>query len=282
MKGFALLVSRLNGWALSLILHGLVGALAALSVFGVASSGGSGAGHGGGAAGGGGAADSHEATVHSDELVSGELVGDPAQYGRVSDDVAPDASSEELPAPVLPFDVFAVGASDVPPPPTPPSLADPLTSRSPAADRGTKLPAGDNGNDGPGTEKDGPAGSAESAGDGGRGGSGGGNTGGEGHGSGSGVGDGAATELYTPAPAYPSDARRQNIQGIVLVEILIASDGTCAVQRVVESSGCSSLDHAVTATVSRWKYQPAAADHRPDLTTKRVRFVFKLGERDKS
>src|SRR6185295_17218600 len=136
--------------------------------------------------------------------------------------------------------------------------------------------------EGPGTEEEGPAGTATDAGTGGPGGSGGGDAGGEGKGQGTGVGDGNATEVYTPAPAYPSDARRRNIQGIVVVQIAIAGDGTCAVQKVVESSGCDSLDHAVTATVSHWKYRSAEADQRPDPTTKRVRFVFKLGRKTTS
>jgi TonB family protein len=270
---------RLQGWVLSLILHGLVGVLAALSAFGVhLSSGGSGSGDGGGAAGGGGSYVSYPASMRSEEIVSGEPVGDPAQYGHVTEDTVLDSTAEELPMPVLPFDVFAVGASDLRHQPLP-ALTDPLTSRpGSAADRGEKLPPSRPGSDGPGTESDSPSGNAESRGIGGPGGAGGGDSGGEGRGQGSGVGDGRATEVYTPAPAYPSDARRRNIQGIVLVELAIASDGSCAVQRIVESSGCDSLDHAVEATCSRWKYQPADVDGRPDVTTKRVRFVFKLGE----
>jgi TonB family protein len=282
MTGIKRFVPRLQGWVLSLILHGLVGGLAALSAFGVhlSNGGGSGSGDGGGPAGGGGSRDSYPASMRSEELVSGEPVGDPTQYGHVSDDTLIDATTDEVPAPTLPFDVFAVGASD--PKPPPPAITDPLTSRpGSAADRGAKLPPPAEGNEGPGTETDSAPGNAENSGVGGLGGTGGGDSGGEGKGLGSGVGVGNATEVYTPVPAYPSDARRRNIQGIVLVEIAIANDGSCAVQRIVESSGCDSLDHAVEATCSRWKYRPADIDGRPTLMTKRVRFVFKLGEKDR-
>jgi len=280
MKGLGRYLPRLQGWALSLILHGAIGILAALSAFGVhLSSGGSGSGDGGGPAGGGASPVSYPASMRSDDvLVSGEPVGDPARFGHVAEDPDLDATADELPMPSLPFDVFAVGTSE-PKPPTSPVMADPLLSRPGSApDRGERLPPPVAGNDGPGTESDSAPGNAENSGLGGLGGSGGGDSGGEGRGQGSGVGDGRATEVYTPAPAYPSDARRRNIQGIVLVELAIASDGSCSVQRIVESSGCDSLDHAVEATCSRWKYLAAADDGRPTLTTKRVRFVFKLGE----
>jgi TonB family protein len=280
MTGLLRFLPRVQGWALSLILHGLVGGLAALSAFGVhlSSGGGSGSGDGGGPTGGGRSYSSFPASIRFEEVVSGEPVGDPSQYGHVSDDTALDATADEVPAPTLPFDVFAVGATE--PKPTPPVISDPLLSRpGGTADRGAKLPPSTEGNDGPGSDSDSAPGNAENSGVGGQGGTGGGDSGGEGRGQGSGVGDGNATEVYTPTPAYPSDARRRNIQGVVLVELAIASDGSCAVQRIVESSGCDSLDHAVEATCSRWKYRSADLDGRPTLMTKRVRFVFKLGEK---
>jgi protein TonB len=280
MTRFDRFVARANGWVLSLILHGMVGALAAWSVFGASSGGGSGWGSGGGAAGGGGSNEAFEASLKSEELVSGEPVPDSAQYGHVTEDVPEPVIADEPAPPVLPLDIFAVGATDVPPPPTPPLIADPLTTRpAPAADRGTKLPGGSD-RQGPGTEKDSPEGDAETAGSGGPGGSGGGDSGGDGKGQGTGVGNGNATEIYTPTPAYPSDARRRNIQGIVVVEIAIASDGSCNFQRILESSGCESLDEAVANAVTRWKYRSAAADGRPDVISKRVRFVFRLSSKD--
>jgi protein TonB len=274
-------VAKANGWVLSLILHGMVGALAAWSVFGVSSSGGSGWGSGGGAAGGGASNETYEAGLRSEEIVSGEPIADAAQYGRLTEDV-PELSTQDTPAPPqIAFDVFAVGASDAPPPPTSPSIADPLMSRPPAAaERGAKLPD-DSGPHGPGTEKDSPEGNAETAGSGGPGGSGGGESGGDGAGQGTGLGDGNATGIYTPTPSDPSDARRRNIQGIVLVEIAITSDGSCSFQRILESSGCELLDDAVAKTVTRWKYRSAAADGRPEVISKRVRFVFRLSNKDR-
>src|SRR5204862_468731 len=89
--------------------------------------------------------------------------------------------------------------------------------------------------------------------------------GGNGKGEGEGTGEGNAVGIYTPPPAYPGEARRRNIEGSVLVELAIASDGSCAVRRVLESSGFSPLDDAVQSTVQRWKYRPASADGRPEI-----------------
>jgi protein TonB len=275
------LLTKLNGWALSLALHGAVGALAAWSVFSSTSGGGSGWGSGGGAAGGGGSPEVYEAGLHSDESVSGERIEDASQYSRLTEDVPEPLESEDA-EPVLPFDVFAVGSSEIVPPEAHPALTDPREARpAPASERAARLPAGSDGPDGPGNVKDSPAGNAEIPGGGGPGGAGGGALGGIGNGEGTGVGDGKATEVYTPSPAYPSDARRRNIQGIVLVELMIDSDGSCRFQRIVESSGCDSLDDAVAKTVAHWKYRSAAADGRPDTLTKRVRFVFRLNDRDR-
>ena len=64
----------------------------------------------------------------------------------------------------------------------------------------------------------------------------------------------------------------------MLVQVAIASDGTCAVRKIVESSGFRPLDDAVEKTVAHWKYRPAGDDGRPPVTLKRIRFTFKLGQ----
>ncbi len=274
MTGSKVFLARLNGWALSLVLHGGIAFVAALSVFGVHVSGGSGTAAGGNA-GSGLTTKSFAATLrHGDEqVISGEPIGDPPQYEKLSSELTPlEPIAEEPPLTKVPFDALSVGSTELTPPPqiTEPN---PLNTRPSSQDgRSTKLPPASTGGVGSGR------GEASNEGAGGTGGSGGGSSEGNGNGQGSGDGDGPATEVYTPAPAYPSEARRRNIEGTVLVELAIAADGTCAVRRIVESSGFSPLDDAVEKTVSHWKYRSAEADGRPEQMTKRVRFVFKLGQ----
>lgn len=270
MSGLKVFLSRMNGWALSLLLHGGVAAIAGLSVFTVHLSGGSGRSSGG-ASGTGMTTESFAATLrNSDEsVVSGTMLPDLAQYSRLTSEETPlENVAEELPAPSIPFNVFSVGSfdppvahdSEIPPDPT-------IGHPGPVEGRTDKLPAaaGDGRPEG-------------SAGAGGQGGSGGGDNSGNGAGEGSENGDGKMTGVYTPAPAYPSEARRRNIEGSVLVELAIASDGSCELRRIVQSSGFAAFDTAVERTVRAWKYLPASEDGRPAVSTRRMRFTFKLGQ----
>jgi len=262
-----LILARLNGWALSLLLHGGVALLAGLSFVSVRMGGGNGDGSGG-QSGTGAYGQSYEATVHSgdEQTISGTVLPDVAQYGRLEDEALENVT-EELPTPTIPYDVFAVGSSEPIPTQVSPSLADPLASRPQFTEgRTEKLPAASP----EGTQDgDGNLGNAGSAGAG--------NGSDDGKGTGEGTGEGNAVGIYTPAPAYPNDMRRRNIEGSVLVEFAIASDGSCAVRQILESSGFEPLDDAVQSAVLRWKYRPASVDGRPDVTTKRMRFTFRLG-----
>ena len=270
MTALKLMLSRMNGWALSLLLHGGVALLAGLSVFSVQMGGGRGNGAGG-AAGSFGSMQSFGATIQrtgDEPQLSGTVLPDIAQFSRLTSEDDLETVTEELSTPTVPFDFFAVGSSESAPTPTPPVLTDPLASR-PGSDetRGAKLPAATAGNSD--QDSDGSPGSngtlGSSDGD------------GDGKGNGEGTGEGNATGVYTPTPAYPSEARRRNIEGSVLVELAIATDGSCALRRILESSGFSPLDEAVEKTVAHWKYRPADADGRPDTITKRLRFTFRLG-----
>lgn len=260
-------LNRMGGWALSFVFHGAVAAFAALSVGGSQLEG---SGQGGDAGPGApGAPTSFAVSFRGgDPVIPGTLLPETAQYGPLSsEETAFEAEAEELPAPTIQYDVFAVGprpvkqgssqAFDAPSPPRPGANAGRLT----------RLPAASS----PGEEQDGRLDFAASGGGPGEG---------RGTGSSAGSGDGQATGVYTPTPPYPGEARRQNIEGWVRVELAVAADGSCVLRRIIESSGVPLLDQAVEETVRRWKYRSAEEDGRPALTSVRVRFVFKLGRPD--
>ena len=255
-------LSRLNGWALSLLLHGGVALIAGLSVITVHVNGGSGRGSGGME--GGIVTQAFSATLRDGDepVISGTVLPDIAHFAPLtSESTTLEPLTEAPPIPAVPFDVFAVGSSE-PVPQIPPALPEPPTARPGAADgRTAQLPPAS-------TAGNGQEGSEGSA---GLGGSGGGDA--DGNGAGDGSGDGNATGVFTPPPPYPTEARRRHIEGSVLVELKIAPDGSCAVRKIVESSGYRPLDAAVENAVCHWKYNPSEEDDR----TKRVRFTFKLG-----
>ncbi|MEJ8835175.1 energy transducer TonB [Ramlibacter sp. AN1133] len=65
-----------------------------------------------------------------------------------------------------------------------------------------------------------------------------------------------AEYLQNPKPAYPAISRKLREQGKVVVDVLIAADGSAQQAKVQASSGFDRLDAAALATVQRWRYVP--------------------------
>jgi len=170
--------------------------------------------------------------------------------GQKGEDVGPPpgpivAAAPVAPAPVAPASPPARVAKAAPKPvarvPKPAPVSAPAVEPAPAvADAST---------------------GAGSAGAGGASGGGGGGAGGGGGGDGSG-GDGAggARVAYgqNPLPPYPLVARRLGMEGIVLLDVLVAPDGSAADVRLARSSGHQQLDDSAVRTVrERWRFIPA-------------------------
>jgi protein TonB len=106
----------------------------------------------------------------------------------------------------------------------------------------------------------------------------GGGSGGQGDGSG-GDGSGGARVAYgaNPLPPYPLVARRLGKEGVVVLEVMVASDGSPSEVRVVETSGFAPLDQSAVATVqTRWRFVPARRDGVPVASRVTVPIRFRL------
>lgn len=102
--------------------------------------------------------------------------------------------------------------------------------------------------------------------------------GGTGDGSG-GDGSGGTRVAYgaNPLPPYPIVARRLGKEGVVLIEVLVAPDGSPADVRLVQSSGFTPLDESAVATVrSRWRFVPARRAGVPVASRVTVPIRFRL------
>ena len=66
-----------------------------------------------------------------------------------------------------------------------------------------------------------------------------------------------AAYLNNPAPNYPMQARQRNIQGKVLLNVAVKTDGTAATVVVSRSSGSKILDEAALDAVKDWRFIPA-------------------------
>ena len=96
-----------------------------------------------------------------------------------------------------------------------------------------------------------------------------------------GGGDGAegtgAAYGANPLPPYPLVARRLGMEGVVLLEVVVAPDGHAADVRVARSSGYPALDESALTTVrERWRFIPAHRDGVPVESRVTVPIRFRL------
>jgi protein TonB len=76
-------------------------------------------------------------------------------------------------------------------------------------------------------------------------------------------------------PPYPSASRRLQEEGSVITQITLAADGTASCT-VVESSGTSRLDEAVTKWCATKKFDPATRAGSPESFTFKLKYTFRL------
>ena len=71
-----------------------------------------------------------------------------------------------------------------------------------------------------------------------------------------------ASQLNHPA-AYPAVSRRLHEHGVVLLEVLVLSDGSVGEVRLKQSSGYARLDTAALDAVKHWRYLAARRGGQP-------------------
>jgi protein TonB len=96
-----------------------------------------------------------------------------------------------------------------------------------------------------------------------------------------GTGTGAVMDYDSPPrplkqtrPQYPQEAFVKKIEGTVLVEILIDSQGRVVRARVIQSVPL--LDAAALQTVYQWVFQPAVKHGRPVATIAHIPVTFRI------
>lgn len=86
----------------------------------------------------------------------------------------------------------------------------------------------------------------------------------------------AAKALYQPSPVYPPLAIAARIQGKVVLQAILGTDGR--VQNLKVLSGNPWLAQAAVAAVKTWRYQPTLLDSEPVEVLTEIDVIFKLGE----
>jgi len=82
------------------------------------------------------------------------------------------------------------------------------------------------------------------------------------------------TKIHDRTPAYPEMAKRIGVQGIVIIECMIAPNGRVAGARVV--SGHVLLDEAALEAVTQWVYMPTRLNGVPVAVLMTVTVKFHL------
>jgi protein TonB len=63
--------------------------------------------------------------------------------------------------------------------------------------------------------------------------------------------------LHNPKPRYPRTAVRKRQQGVVVLTVKVAGNGSVADVTIAESSGHVLLDREARNTVMHWQFEPA-------------------------
>ncbi|NNU15202.1 energy transducer TonB [Parvularcula sp. ZS-1/3] len=69
-------------------------------------------------------------------------------------------------------------------------------------------------------------------------------------------------------PEYPRAAERRDLEGEVIVSIVVGDDGSVSSATVVSATPPGIFDTAATRAVQRWKFEPG----KPATLTKKIQF----------
>lgn len=83
--------------------------------------------------------------------------------------------------------------------------------------------------------------------------------------------------VVKPAPSYPEDARKEGVEGVVIVRAMIEKDGAVSSATVVKGVH-PSLDRATVETVRTWRFEPALLNDEPVATQYHLTIRYRLPE----
>lgn len=79
-----------------------------------------------------------------------------------------------------------------------------------------------------------------------------------------------------PAPDYPELARQEGMEGLVVLNALISTQGKCVDIIIIKSSGFWVLDEEAAGTVKKWNFAPMLENGSPVQGWVQVPIRFKL------
>lgn len=83
--------------------------------------------------------------------------------------------------------------------------------------------------------------------------------------------------LHKIEPSYPEEARRQRLEGRVVIRLEVLTNGLAGLVTIRQSSGQQLLDEAAIEAVKQWRFIPAKDAHgTPVLSVTTVPIAFRL------
>src|SRR5580698_967152 len=89
----------------------------------------------------------------------------------------------------------------------------------------------------------------------------------------------APHSIYAPKPEYSEEARREQIEGVCVVWLIVSADGVPRNIRVKEKLR-SDLDAKAMEDVEKWRFEPAVKDGKPVAVAITVEVEFRLESDD--
>jgi TonB family protein len=80
--------------------------------------------------------------------------------------------------------------------------------------------------------------------------------------------------IHRVSPNYPKEARKQHIEGLVRLQVLIDKKGKTRVLKTI--SGDALLTEAATKAVQKWRYEPTFLNGQPIEVTTTIDVTFQL------
>jgi len=91
-----------------------------------------------------------------------------------------------------------------------------------------------------------------------------------------GRGDTAPSYRSNPQPPYPEEARREEQEGVVLLDVLVSAEGRAMKVTVKRSSGVRILDQSAVSAVRAWSFEPGRVGGVPAIGHVDVPVRFRL------
>jgi TonB family protein len=81
--------------------------------------------------------------------------------------------------------------------------------------------------------------------------------------------------IYQPDPKYVDKARREKINGVVVIAMIVTAEGRVRDVKVIKSLDAG-LDKQAAAAVRKWKFEPATKDGKPVAVHLKTEVDFRL------